>query len=176
MSREANTALLELQPGDEGGTAVDTAAVLAVISRELRSEQEPTRLEALRWISFLLVGAALLGLACGRWRWAAGAGLWVLAACQGPEAPGVCACCMRSRSERASLTGAPLLALRPRPRLQRRNEVEVFEQLATLLAALLDALAAPSEKARAWRLSTCALLASPCGLAHAWPLSCAPQA
>lgn len=56
ISREANHALLELQPGDEGGTAVDTAAVLAVISRELRSEQEPTRLEALRWISFLLVG------------------------------------------------------------------------------------------------------------------------
>ncbi len=63
ISREANHALLELQPGDEGGTAVDTAAVLAVISRELRSEQEPTRLEALRWISFLLVGGGSRG--CG---------------------------------------------------------------------------------------------------------------
>lgn len=56
-SKECNDALLNLQPSDEGagGQAVDTAAVLAVISREIRSEQEPTRLEALRWIHFLLV-------------------------------------------------------------------------------------------------------------------------
>lgn len=59
-SKECNDALLNLQPseegaGAEGGQKVDTAAVLAVISREIRSEQEPTRLEALRWIHFLLV-------------------------------------------------------------------------------------------------------------------------
>ena len=48
VSKEANNALLDLQPCEEGGK-VDTTAVLAVISREIRSEQEPTRLEALRW-------------------------------------------------------------------------------------------------------------------------------
>lgn len=57
-----NTALLNLQPADEagGGARVDTAAVLAVIGREVASEQEPTRLEALRWITFLLVRWAQL--------------------------------------------------------------------------------------------------------------------
>eukprot|EP00775_Hariotina_reticulata_P005343 gene5343-5580_t len=81
VSKEANAALLNLQPVAEVPVKVEVAPVLAIISRELRSEQEPTRLEALRWIHFLLV----------------------------------------------------------------RNEDEVFGQLATLLAALLDALASDSE-------------------------------
>lgn len=61
-AKEVNTALLNLQPADEagGGARVDTAAVLAVIGREVASEQEPTRLEALRWITFLLVRWAQL--------------------------------------------------------------------------------------------------------------------
>jgi hypothetical protein len=41
---EANAALLLLPPDDdEGGGSVDTAAILATVSRELKSEQEPTR-------------------------------------------------------------------------------------------------------------------------------------
>lgn len=54
-AKECNDALLNLRPGDEGGRRVSTGTVLDVISRELRSEQEPTRLEALRWVHFLLV-------------------------------------------------------------------------------------------------------------------------
>lgn len=92
---EANNALLNLQTPDEGGGHVDTAAILNTISRELRSEQEPTRLEALRWIHFLLV----------------------------------------------------------------RNEDEVFGQLATLLAALLDALSAPSERVVLQALSVLSAIA-----------------
>ncbi len=49
VSKEANAALLNLQPVAELPVKVDVAPVLAIISRELRSEQEPTRLEALRW-------------------------------------------------------------------------------------------------------------------------------
>jgi vacuole morphology and inheritance protein 14 len=62
-ARSANDAMLALGGGKGGGTAssssscsVDTAAVLAVISREVRgAAQEATRLEALRWVHFLLV-------------------------------------------------------------------------------------------------------------------------
>lgn len=42
-SHEANTALLGLPPVEQGGAQVDTGAILNTISRELRSEQEPTR-------------------------------------------------------------------------------------------------------------------------------------
>ncbi|WIA13429.1 hypothetical protein OEZ85_007009 [Tetradesmus obliquus] len=55
VSKEANAALLNLQPYAEQAVKVEVGPVLAIISRELRSEQEPTRLEALRWIHFLLV-------------------------------------------------------------------------------------------------------------------------
>lgn len=82
VATEANNALLNLEPTEELPHPVDTAAILETVSREIRSEQEPTRLEALRWIHFLLV----------------------------------------------------------------RNEDEVFGQLATLLAALLDALSASSDR------------------------------
>lgn len=49
VSKEANAALLNLQPYAEQAVKVEVGPVLAIISRELRSEQEPTRLEALRW-------------------------------------------------------------------------------------------------------------------------------
>jgi hypothetical protein len=49
VSKEANAALLNLQPYAEQPVKVEVGPVLAIISRELRSEQEPTRLEALRW-------------------------------------------------------------------------------------------------------------------------------
>lgn len=53
VSKEANAALLNLQPVGDQPVKVDVAPVLAIISRELRSEQEPTRLEALRWQALL---------------------------------------------------------------------------------------------------------------------------
>lgn len=45
VSHEANTALLALAPPEQADAvaALDTAAILATISRELRSEQEPTK-------------------------------------------------------------------------------------------------------------------------------------
>jgi hypothetical protein len=49
VAQDANAALLNLQPSAELPVKVDVAPVLAIISRELRSELEPTRLEALRW-------------------------------------------------------------------------------------------------------------------------------
>jgi hypothetical protein len=49
VAKEANAALLNLQPSAELPVKVEVAPVLAIISRELRSEQEPTHLEALRW-------------------------------------------------------------------------------------------------------------------------------
>lgn len=49
VAKEANAALLNLQPSAELPAKVEVAPVLAIISRELRSEQEPTHLEALRW-------------------------------------------------------------------------------------------------------------------------------
>lgn len=49
VAKEANAALLNLQPSSELPVKVEVAPVLAIISRELRSEQEPTHLEALRW-------------------------------------------------------------------------------------------------------------------------------
>jgi hypothetical protein len=49
VSKEANAALLNLQPYAEQPVKVEVGPVLAIISRELRSEQELTRLEALRW-------------------------------------------------------------------------------------------------------------------------------
>jgi hypothetical protein len=53
--------------GEAGAAArMGAAAVLSVVSAELRSEKEPTRLEALRWIHFLLERCAALGLwGCG---------------------------------------------------------------------------------------------------------------
>jgi hypothetical protein len=54
VSSETNNALLALQPNEQGWERVDTGAILATIGRELRSEAEPTRLEALRWVHFLL--------------------------------------------------------------------------------------------------------------------------
>ncbi|KAK9810224.1 hypothetical protein WJX72_006988 [[Myrmecia] bisecta] len=51
MARQANNELLHLPDGQYG---IDTKAILAVISSELGSEQEPTRLEALHWVNSLL--------------------------------------------------------------------------------------------------------------------------
>ena len=48
---------MTLPPHELGWEQVDTAAILAAIGRELRSEQELTRLEALRWVHFLLLKA-----------------------------------------------------------------------------------------------------------------------
>jgi hypothetical protein len=59
VSKEANAALLNLQPYADQPVKVEVGPVLAIISRELRSEQEPTRLEALRWcVSRAAVGKA----------------------------------------------------------------------------------------------------------------------
>ena len=70
-ARAANDAMLALGGGGAKGrqgaasaaasaaaaaaAAVNTAAVLEVVGREVRSPQEATRLEALRWVHFLLV-------------------------------------------------------------------------------------------------------------------------
>ena len=57
---------------------VDTAALLQAISRELRSEQEPTRLEALRWVHFLLVRSQSQ-VCAGKAGHGSGHGNWALA-------------------------------------------------------------------------------------------------
>lgn len=52
--------------GEAGAAArMGAAAVLSVVSAELRSEKEPTRLEALRWIHFLLERCVWWGCGCG---------------------------------------------------------------------------------------------------------------
>lgn len=51
MAREANAGLLDLPPGWEGA---DPGALLAAVSNELHSPQEPTRLAALHWLNTLL--------------------------------------------------------------------------------------------------------------------------
>ncbi|KXZ45904.1 hypothetical protein GPECTOR_49g488 [Gonium pectorale] len=70
---EANAALLRLEIGEGGafgavraatGAAptVDMGAILGTVILEMRSEMEPTRLEALRWLHFLLARAQALVL------------------------------------------------------------------------------------------------------------------
>ncbi|GAX78869.1 hypothetical protein CEUSTIGMA_g6308.t1 [Chlamydomonas eustigma] len=51
-SADTNAGLLSLP--DTAWATVDTAAILSSLGRELKSEQEPTRLEALKWVNFLL--------------------------------------------------------------------------------------------------------------------------
>lgn len=57
VASETNGALLTLPPHEQGWEQVDVGAMLATIGRELRSDQEATRLEALRWVHFLLLKA-----------------------------------------------------------------------------------------------------------------------
>ena len=51
VARQANAELLELPAGWEGA---DPGALLAAVSNELHSPQEPTRLAALHWLNTLL--------------------------------------------------------------------------------------------------------------------------
>lgn len=54
VAQEANNALLTQAPTDDGASQLDVLKVLEAVSKELLSDQEPTRLEALRWVHFLL--------------------------------------------------------------------------------------------------------------------------
>lgn len=51
VARQTNADLLSLPAGYQ---STDTEALLAAISSELQSDQEPTRLEALHWVNALL--------------------------------------------------------------------------------------------------------------------------
>lgn len=50
--QEANLALMGMRP--EADAQLDTSRVLDAVCGELRSEAEPTRLEAITWVKFLL--------------------------------------------------------------------------------------------------------------------------
>jgi len=57
VAAEASAALRALTPGGGSGVDLVPGPLLAVVGRELRAEQQATRLEALAWLRFLLVHA-----------------------------------------------------------------------------------------------------------------------